>query len=60
MRYREIRKIVENDGWIYKNTKGSHDHFIHPTKSGKVTIPNHSGDLDATTVKSILKQAGLK
>lgn len=59
MRYREIRKIIEADGWIYKNTKGSHDHFVHPTKPGKVTIPSHSGDLDPTTIKSILKQAGL-
>lgn len=25
----------------------------------KVTIPNHSGDLDPQTVRSILKQAGL-
>ncbi|GFI46963.1 hypothetical protein IMSAGC019_02283 [Lachnospiraceae bacterium] len=32
---------------------------IHPTKPGKVSIPNHSGDLDPRTVKSILKQAGL-
>lgn len=59
MRYREIRKIVEADGWTYKNTKGSHDHFIHSTKPGKVTIPNHPGDLDPITIKSILKQAGL-
>lgn len=29
-------------------------------KPGKVTIPNHSGDLDKKTVHSILKQAGLK
>ena len=59
MRYREIRKIIEADGWKYKNTKGSHDQFIHPYKSGKVTIPNHHGDLDPRTVKSILRQAGL-
>nr|WP_253184886.1 type II toxin-antitoxin system HicA family toxin [Megasphaera cerevisiae] len=32
---------------------------MHPTKPGKVTIPNHSGDLDSRTVASILKQAEL-
>ncbi|RGZ68563.1 type II toxin-antitoxin system HicA family toxin [Eubacterium sp. AM49-13BH] len=29
-------------------------------KTGKVTIPNHKGDVDIKTVNSILKQAGLK
>lgn len=59
MRFREIERILLDDGWQFKNAKGSHNHYIHPTKPGKVTIPNHSGDLDPRTVKSILKQAGL-
>lgn len=60
MKFREIEKIILADGWYYKNTKGSHNHYKHPTKTGKVTIPKHSGDLDLKTVKSILEQAGLK
>lgn len=60
MRFREIEKIILSDGWTFKNTKGSHNHYIHKYKPGKVTIPNHSGDIDPRTVKSILKQAGLK
>lgn len=60
MKFREIEEIILKDGWKYKNTRGSHNHYIHPTKQGKVTIPKHSGDLDIKTVKSILKQAGLK
>ena len=60
MKFREIEKIILDDGWAYKGTKGSHYHYIHPTKPGKVTIPHHNGDLDSRTVKSILKQAGLK
>lgn len=59
MRFREIEKLLLEDGWRFKNAKGSHNHYIHSTKPGKVTIPNHSGDLDPRTVKSILKQAGL-
>ncbi len=59
MRAREIEKIIKEDGWVYKNSKGSHDQYIHPAKPGKVTIPNHRGDLDKRTVRSILKQAGL-
>lgn len=60
MKFREIEKIILNDGWYLKNIKGSHHQYKHPTKPGKVTIPNHIGDLDKTTVKSILMQAGLK
>lgn len=59
MKFREIEKIIVADGWQFKNAKGSHNHYIHPTKTGKVTIPNHPGDLDPRTVKSIMQQAGL-
>lgn len=59
MRFREIEKILLQDGWQLKNAKGSHHHYVHPTKPGKVTIPNHTGDLDRETVRQILKQAGL-
>ncbi|MFR8844357.1 type II toxin-antitoxin system HicA family toxin [Waltera sp.] len=34
--------------------------YKHPSKSGKVTIPNHSGDIPLRVVNSIFKQAGLK
>ncbi len=59
MRFREIEKIILADGWKFKNSRGSHHFYIHPTKPGKITIPNHPGDLDQRTIKSILKQAGL-
>lgn len=59
MKFREIEKIILADGWRFKKAKGSHHHYIHPTKPGKVTIPNHPGDLDPQTIKSIIKQAGL-
>lgn len=59
MRANEIEKIIIADGWYHASTKGSHKQFKHPTKPGKVTIPQHRGDLDIKTAKSILKQAGL-
>jgi predicted RNA binding protein YcfA (HicA-like mRNA interferase family) len=34
--------------------------LMNPSKSGKVTIPNHRGDIPQRVVNSILKQAGLK
>lgn len=60
MRAREAEKLLQNDGWYFIKQVGSHKHYKHPLKSGKVTIPFHSGDIDKGTFDSILKQAGLK
>ncbi|WP_343247760.1 type II toxin-antitoxin system HicA family toxin [Diplocloster hominis] len=60
MRFRELEKIIKKDGWYFIKQVGSHHQYKHPTKPGKVTIPEHPGDLDIKTVNSILKQAGLK
>lgn len=60
MRFKEIEKLILQDGWIHKSQRGSHHQYIHPTKPGKVTIPEHSGDINPTTIKSIKKQAGIK
>lgn len=59
MRFREIEKILLNDGWYEVKQRGSHHQYKHPTKLGKVTVPEHGGDLDMRTVKSILRQAGI-
>lgn len=57
----EMEKKIMADGWYLVSIKGSHHHYLHPTKKGKVTIPFHTRpkDLSIKTVKSILKQAGL-
>lgn len=60
MKPKELEKIIKNDGWCETSQKGSHRHYKHPTKSGKVTIPFHNKDLNPDTVKSIMKQAGLE
>ena len=57
---REMEKKILADGWIYKSQEGSHRHYIHPTKPGKVTIPFHCKDIPKGTELSILKQAGMK
>ncbi len=60
MRFKEIERLILADGWRLKNSRGSHNYYVHPIKRGKLTIPNHPGDLDQRTVKSILKMAGLQ
>jgi predicted RNA binding protein YcfA (HicA-like mRNA interferase family) len=57
---KEVVKRLTKDGWIYIGTTGSHRHFRHPVKPGRVTVPGKpSMDLAEGTWKSILKQAGL-
>jgi len=60
MTVREILKVLHKDGWYIANQEGSHISLKHPTKPGKVTVANHSGDLKPGTLNSIYKQAGLK
>ena len=62
MTAREVEKILKADGWKLKNQRGSHKHFTHPNKPGKVTVPQHKTpkDLNEKTVKAILTQAGLR
>lgn len=60
MTAKELLRILKADGWTEKSQRGSHLQLVHPSKSGKVTIPMHNKDLDIKTCNSILKQAGLK
>jgi predicted RNA binding protein YcfA (HicA-like mRNA interferase family) len=57
---KELRKLIEADGWYLVNQEGSHAQFSHKTKTNRVTIPMHNGDINKKTANSILKQAGLK
>ena len=58
-RAREMEKEILRDGWKFLKQKGSHRQYIHPYKSGKVTIPFHSKELSLEVELSIRKQAGL-
>jgi predicted RNA binding protein YcfA (HicA-like mRNA interferase family)/predicted RNase H-like HicB family nuclease len=59
MKVRDVLKVLAGDGWKLKSQEGSHRHFVHPTKSGKVTVPGHPAlEVPAGTLSSILKQAG--
>lgn len=60
MNSRQMIEIITDDGWYHVATVGSHHHYKHPTKKGKVTIPHPKKDLPAGTVNKILQQAGLK
>ncbi len=60
MKYRELIKMLETDGWMKVAQKGSHRQYKHPAKKGRVTVagkPNE--DVYPKMLKSIMKQAGL-
>jgi len=60
MSSRELIELLKKDGWRHVKTSGSHYHFKHPTKPGKVTVPHPKKDLPIGTLKSVLRQAGIR
>jgi predicted RNA binding protein YcfA (HicA-like mRNA interferase family) len=61
MKVRDVIKLLEDDGWYLKVTRGSHRQFKHGTKKGRVTVAGKPSDeVRPGTLNSILKQAGLK
>jgi predicted RNA binding protein YcfA (HicA-like mRNA interferase family) len=60
MNSKELLKLLERDGWIMRNSKGSHHIFKHPVKTGHITVPHPKKDLGVGLVQKLLKQAGIK
>jgi predicted RNA binding protein YcfA (HicA-like mRNA interferase family) len=60
MKFREVIRMIEEDGWRFHSQKGSHRQFKHPTKSGRVTVAGQPGhDVHPKTLAAILRQAGI-
>lgn len=59
MKVRDMLRLLRDDGWELDRTRGSHRQFVHPEKSGRVTVSGHPSDeIKPKTLKSILRQAG--
>lgn len=56
---REVIALLTADGWYLKSIVGSHHHYVHNTKKGKVTIKHPCKDIPPKTLKSIAMQSGL-
>jgi len=48
------------DGWFEVACDGSHHHFKHPSKSGKVTVKDPQKDIPIKTLKRIEAQSGIR
>lgn len=60
MTSKELIQLLKQDGWMLRGSKGSHHVFVHPSKTGHLTVPHPKKDLGTGLVQKILKQAGLK
>lgn len=53
--------ILEQHGFFFKRSKGSHQLFYNPISNKIVTVPMHGAkDLKKGTFFTILKQAGIE
>ena len=58
MKFRDVIRLIEKDGWYLVSVERSHRQYKHPGKTGRVTIAGHLGkDIAAGTLNSALKQA---
>jgi len=55
LRPREVIRKLEKAGFALTRQKGSHARYIKANRG----VPIHRGDVPATVIRSILKQAGL-
>lgn len=53
-------KILKQNGFEIVSQNGSHIKLYSNNAKRTVIVPNHTGDIKIGTLKSILKQAGLK
>lgn len=61
MKIRDLIKLLEEDGWYLKHTRGSHRQYKHPNKPGTITVAGKPGvEMPKGTLNAILKQSGLK
>jgi predicted RNA binding protein YcfA (HicA-like mRNA interferase family) len=56
----ELVRLLQRAGWREVRRRGSHALLRHPSRTGLVTVPVHSGrTLKPKTAVAILKAAGL-
>lgn len=61
VKVRDVVRMVEREGWILVQTRGSHRQYKHPRCRGVVTIPgNMNADLSIGALRRILKAARIE
>jgi len=58
---KHLIKILENNEFTFKRSKGSHQLYYNPVTNKTAIVPVHQGrDLKKGTFFAILKQAGIE
>lgn len=57
---KEIVRLLEQNGFVFVSSNGSHRKYHNPTTGQTTIVPFHAKDLKPGTEKNILKLAGLK
>jgi predicted RNA binding protein YcfA (HicA-like mRNA interferase family) len=57
---KHLIKVLEQNGFIFKRSKGSHQLYYNPVTNKTVIVPVHGGkDMKKGTFLAVLKQAGI-
>lgn len=57
---KRLIKFLEDNGFVYKRSKGSHHLYHNPVTNKTVIVTEYGGkDLKKGTLLAVLKQAGL-
>ena len=57
---REIKAILESNGWYIVNVEGDHWQFKHSIIKGRITLTHPVKDVSITVLKDIAKKSGLR
>jgi predicted RNA binding protein YcfA (HicA-like mRNA interferase family) len=56
---KEVVRRLRDDGWVLRRRgPGDHVQFVHPSRSGKVTVDMGVREIPIGTLRSIFRQAG--
>lgn len=55
----QLIKRMLKAGWVLRGVKGSHHVYVHPQRSGHVTVPHPRKDLGTGLLQKLLKQTEL-
>jgi predicted RNA binding protein YcfA (HicA-like mRNA interferase family) len=56
---REVIAKLRESGWYLITVEGSHHHFKHPSRAGKVTVKHPCKDIPPKTLRAIEEQSGV-
>lgn len=54
---RDIKRRLEQDGWVLERVSGSHHVYKHPATRETIVLPHPKKDLGRGLVRAIYKQA---